>query len=91
MCVYQLLGHLLYLGDEVGEELRHVLLLPGVERLLVHGVGFTEGPGVIRFPLTLLNRQRRMLKGSESLDDATAVWSIQTHSIVIKPSAECTS
>lgn len=55
VCNYQLLGHLLDLGDEVGEELRHVLLLPGVERLLVHRVGFTEWPGVVRFPLALLN------------------------------------
>lgn len=55
--VYQLLRHLLDLGDEVGEELGHVLLLAGVQRLLVHSVGLTEGPGVVRLPLALLNRR----------------------------------
>lgn len=54
-CVYQLLGHLLDLGDEVGEELGHVLLLAGVQRLFVHRVGFTEGSRVVGFPLALLN------------------------------------
>lgn len=53
---HQLLRHLLDLGDEVGEELRHVLLLPGVERLFVHGVGFAEGSGVISLPLALLDK-----------------------------------
>lgn len=52
--VYQLLGHFFDLGDEVGEELGHVLLLAGVERLFVHGVGLTEGPGVVGLPLALL-------------------------------------
>lgn len=55
MCVYQFLGHLLYLGDEISEKLCHVFLLSGVERLFVHSVGFTEGSGVVGFPLTLLN------------------------------------
>lgn len=56
MHVYQLLGHLLYLGDEVCEELCHVLLLSSVERLFVHSVGFTERSWVVGFSLTLLNR-----------------------------------
>ena len=47
MWAYQVVGHLLYLGDEVGEELCHVLLLPGVQRLLVHGVGLTERAWVV--------------------------------------------
>lgn len=55
-CVYQLLGHLLDLCDEVGEELGHVLLLAGVQRLFVHGVGLTEGPRVVGLPLALLSR-----------------------------------
>lgn len=55
-CVYQLLGHLLDFGDEVGEELGHVLLLAGVQRLFVHGVGLTEGPRVVGLPLALLSR-----------------------------------
>lgn len=53
-CVFQVLGHLLYLGDEVGEELGHVLLLARVQGLLVHGVGLTERTGVVRLPLALL-------------------------------------
>ena len=52
---YQVVGHLLYLGDEVGEELCHVLLLPGVQRLLVHGVGLTERAWVVGLPLALLH------------------------------------
>lgn len=51
---YQLQGHLFYFGDEVCEKLGHVLLLAGVERLLVHSVGFAERSGVVGFPLALL-------------------------------------
>lgn len=54
---YQLLGHFLDLGDEVGEELRHVFLLAGVQRLFVHRIRFTERSRVVRLPLTLLNIQ----------------------------------
>lgn len=54
-CCYQLLGHLLDLGDEVSEELSHVLLLAGVQRLLVHRVGLAEGPRVVGLPLALLH------------------------------------
>lgn len=46
--------HLLHLGDEVSEELCHVLLLAGVQRLFVHRVGLTERPRVVRLPLALL-------------------------------------
>ena len=55
MCVYQVVGHLLNLGDEVGEELGHVLLLPGVQRLLVHGVGLAERTRVVGLALALLH------------------------------------
>ena len=48
--------HLFHFGNEVCEELCHVLLLPGVEGLLVHGVCLTERPRVIRFALALLQR-----------------------------------
>ena len=49
--VLQLRRHLLRLGEEVDEELGHVLLFPGVEGLVVHGVGLAEGEGVVRLPL----------------------------------------
>ena len=49
--VLQLWCHLLRLGEQVDEELRHVLLLPGVERLVVHGVGLAEGERVVGLPL----------------------------------------
>lgn len=55
---YQLLGHLLDLGDEVREELGHVLLLAGVQRLLVHRVGLAEGPRVVGLPLALLHARK---------------------------------
>lgn len=58
MYAHQLLGHLFYLGDEVGEELCHVFLLAGVKRLFVHCVGFTKWPGVVCFSLTLLKTHR---------------------------------
>lgn len=58
MHVHQLLRHLFYLGDEVGEELCHVFLLAGVKRLFVHCVGFTKWPGVVCFSLTLLKTHR---------------------------------
>lgn len=56
---YQVLRHLLDLGDEVGEELGHVFLLSSVQRLFVHRVGLTEGTRVVRFPLTLLHMQKQ--------------------------------
>lgn len=77
VCVYQLLGHFLYLGDEVGEELRHVFLLAGVERLFVHSVGFTERPRVVRFPLTLLNEIHKIHKTdgqTEEKDEKTTTY-----------------
>lgn len=52
---YQALRHLLYLGDEVCEELSHVFLLSCVQRLFVHRVGLTEGTRVVRLPLALLH------------------------------------
>ena len=51
--VLQLRRHLLRLGEEVDEELCHVLLLASVQWLVVHGVGFAEGEGVACFPLRL--------------------------------------
>lgn len=71
MCVYQLLGHFLNLGDEVGEELGHVLLLAGVQRLFVHGVGLTEGPRVVGLPLALLSRNTTTQR-SECVDNKPA-------------------
>lgn len=65
MCIYQLLGHFFDLGDEVGEELGHVLLLAGVQRLFVHGVSLTEGPGVVRLPLTLLRGHNNTTRSSK--------------------------
>lgn len=56
---YQVLRHLLDLGDEVREELGHVLLLSCVQRLFVHCVGLTEGTRVVRFPLALLHTQKQ--------------------------------
>lgn len=56
---YQVLRHLLYLGDEVCEELGHVFLLSCVQRLFVHRVGLTEGTRVIRLPLALLHMSTR--------------------------------
>ena len=41
--------HLLQLGDKIGEELGHVLLFPGVQRLLVHRVHFAKVLGVVGF------------------------------------------
>ena len=42
-------------GKELDEkdELCHVLLLASVQWLVVHGVGFAEGEGVVYFPLRL--------------------------------------
>lgn len=81
MHVYQLLGHLLYLGDEVCEELCHVLLLSSVERLFVHSVGFTERSWVVGFSLTLLNRQTNGGEGGRKgkFRLVTLVWLIQSH------------
>lgn len=73
MHVYQLLGHLLYLGDEVCEELCHVLLLSSVERLFVHSVGFTERSWVVGFSLTLLNRHRQTEEEKEE-EKASLDW-----------------
>lgn len=52
---YELLRHLLNLGDEVSEELCHVLLLASVQRLLVHRVGLAERSRVVGLPLTFLH------------------------------------
>lgn len=71
-CVFQVLGHLLYLGDEVGEELGHVLLLARVQGLLVHGVGLTERTWVVRLPLTLL--EPGMERGEELGNGRKAAW-----------------
>lgn len=46
--------HFLQLGDEVYEELRHVLLFTRVERLMVHLVDLAETARVVRFALTFL-------------------------------------
>ena len=47
----QLRIHLFQLGDEIGEELCHVLLLAGVQRLLVHRVDFAKVLWVVSFAL----------------------------------------
>ena len=47
--VQQIFGKELYEKDE----LCHVLLLASVQWLVVHGVGFAEGEGVVCFPLRL--------------------------------------
>lgn len=54
-CRYQLLRHLLDLGDEVSEELGHVLLLASVQWLLVHRVGLAERSRVVGLPLAFLH------------------------------------
>ena len=40
--------HLLQLGDQIGEELGHVLLFAGVQRLFVHRVNLAETLGIVR-------------------------------------------
>lgn len=57
---YQLLRHLLDLGDEVSEELRHVLLLASVQWLLVHRVGLAEWPRVVGLPLAFLHARKQV-------------------------------
>ena len=50
--VLQLWCHLLRLGEEVDEKLRHVFLLGGVQGHRVHDVSLTQAQGVVGFPLT---------------------------------------
>ena len=51
---YQFRGHFLNLGDEVSEELSHVLLLARVQWLVVHDVHLAEALWVVRLAFTLL-------------------------------------
>ena len=55
---YKLRPHFFQLGDEICEELGHVLLFACVEGLVVHGVDFTEAARVVSLPLTLLEHNR---------------------------------
>ena len=49
----QVRRHFLHLREEVDEELRHVLLLPGVDRLVDHVADLAEAQRVVRLPLAL--------------------------------------
>lgn len=54
LITHQFWRHFFYFCYEVSEELGHILLLSSVQWLLIHGVGFTERPWIVRLTFAFL-------------------------------------
>lgn len=63
---YKIRSHLLKFGDEIRKEFRHVLLLSGIQRLVVHCVDFAEAEWIVGFSLALQKICEHLLQFHQS-------------------------